>query len=189
MTETKKTAGRPRMEDVGPRLKQSVLHLVRAKGYGAVSINEIIKEAGVSRQSLYRRWPTKAALVLEALNEAAPEDAHPLQTGQTVQQALLAFLKEVFSHLNADGQTLRNLIASAQEDPQFRECFVRDFVQPREDIVVRLLETGIERGELATTTDVDLTASIFHGVFWYRLLNDKPLDDDVATSLVAQIFK
>lgn len=175
-------AGRPRDEAAGPALKQAARRLVTLHGYENVSIGAILAEAGVSRQTLYRRWPTKADLVLDAFVEAAgavPDaDALPLRA------ALRAILGEIFAHLNVEGAAIRSLIGSAQSDPDFRKAFREKFVLPRERMMLEILERARGRGELPPDTDIACLSAMLHGAFWYRLLNDEPLDDDFLERLV-----
>ncbi len=182
--------GRPRNEAASAALKAAALRLVRTEGYG-VSVSAIIREAGVSRQTLYNRWPTKAELVLDAFFElAGMQVATPDLGGDTPRRDLLAtFLREVFGHLRKDADLLRTLIAEAQTDPGFRAVFFDRFVRPREEIVLALLRDAQARGEMNAGRDPDLASAMIHGAFWYRLLNDRPLTDAVADGLADEVFR
>lgn len=182
--------GRPADAEASARLKAAALRLTRQKGYSGVSIAAIIAEAGVARQTLYNRWKTKADLVLEALFEQAGlQVARPDATAAGgYGPALAAFLAEVFGHLEQDGDLLRNLIAAAQEDPQFRESFRHRFVDPREAIVLDFLAEAQAAGALPRGSDPEMLSAFIHGAFWYRLLNARPLGPDLAARIAAQIF-
>ncbi|WP_289036025.1 TetR/AcrR family transcriptional regulator [uncultured Roseibium sp.] len=191
MTEIPRQAGRPREEATAPALMDAARRLVRTNGYDKVSITQIIKEAGVSRQSLYRRWPTKADLVLEAFFESASQDASDAERHLdhgSARQRLLDLLISIFDHIARDGAAMRSLIASAQEDPQFRESFIEKFVLPREEIVTGILLQAVESGELPPHSNVAMLTAMIHGAFWYRMLNDWPLDTAFAKAMVSQIF-
>ncbi|WP_153769524.1 TetR/AcrR family transcriptional regulator [Labrenzia sp. CE80] len=191
MTEIPRQAGRPREEATAPALMDAARRLVRTNGYDKVSITQIIKEAGVSRQSLYRRWPTKADLVLEAFFESASQDASDAERRpdhESARQRLLDLLISIFDHIARDGAAMRSLIASAQEDPQFRESFIEKFVLPREEIVTDILQQAVESGELPPHSNVAMLTTMIHGAFWYRMLNDWPLDAAFAKAMVSQIF-
>ena len=182
--------GRPPDQDAGRRLLEAALRLVRAEGYRAVSISAIIREAGVSRQTLYNRWTTKAELVLEAflgMAEAEVPDPDPTAAGG-YEGALATFLEQVFDHIGRDGDTLRSLIAQAQEDPAFRESFRQRFVLPREEVVTRLLLEAQRNGALPTGRDLAMLSSFAHGAFWYRMLTGLPLGPDEARVIAAAIF-
>lgn len=185
---TEKTPGRPRDAATSQTLKTVTLQLVREKGYGAVSVSAISSAAKVSRQTLYNRWSTKAELVLEALTE----DVF-LQVGEPVpcpthRAALVRFLDEIFDHLSRDGDTLRSLIASAQEDAEFRALLRDRFVLPREQIVTDLLIRAQGAGELPRDRDAEMLSIFVHGAFWYRLLNDQVLDATWVRRIVDSVF-
>lgn len=187
MNEDVKSAGRPRDDDAGPALKDAARRLVREHGYGAVSIGQIIAEAGVSRQTLYRRWDSKADLVLEAFFDVAgsPPD---LAAGEPVRPVLEVFLIRIFRHLARDGGAMRNLIASAQSDPTFMTTFREKFILPRERMVSDLLLRAVADGQLPASMDVATATQMLHGGFWYRMLNDQPLSDAFAGQMVATIW-
>lgn len=174
-------AGRPRDEATGPTLLAVVRRLVVRHGYGGVSIQSIIAEAGVARQTLYRRWPSKADLVLDAFLESAAQI--PIPAGGSVTERLTGFLGGLFETLRRDGPAIRSLIASAQSDPGFLASFRARFVEPRADVVARFLRDAQQAGDLDPGGDVEAAVDACHGAFWYRLLLGADLDDAYAARL------
>lgn len=142
MTTSTRSPGRPRDNKVGPSLLAAARQLVLQHGYCGVSIQMIATEAGVGRQTLYRRWPSKAELVLAAFLESAG-DADVLSDGRA-EKRLLHFLVNVFRNLQQDGPAIRNLIASAQDDPEFLKSFRAGFVEPRAEIVATIFVTALQ---------------------------------------------
>ncbi len=190
MADEPKHVGRPKNEAASTALKQAAIMLVREQGYG-VSITAIIEAAGVSRQTLYNRWATKAELVLDAFFEQAQTQVStPDLEGDAPRRRLLAiYLREVFGHVNSDGELLRTLLAEAQIDPGFRKVFFERFVSPRAEIVIDLLRDAQARNEIDAARDPELMTSMLHGALWYRLLIDQPLTDDIADELAGEIFR
>ncbi|THH35647.1 TetR/AcrR family transcriptional regulator [Aliishimia ponticola] len=188
--ETTQAAGRPRNAEASDALKREALRLVREQGYG-VSIAAIIKAAGVSRQTLYNRWSTKAELLLDALFELADmQVAIPDLSQPGPRRAVLTtYMREVFHHVRKDADLLRIFISQAQSDPAFRAVLYDRFVEPRDLIVVDVLRDAQARGEIAQDRDPALISAMIHGAFWYRLLLDLPLDDDFAAALVEDAFR
>ncbi|WP_428926664.1 TetR/AcrR family transcriptional regulator [Marinibacterium sp. SX1] len=186
---TEKSPGRPRDAGASARLKATALRLVRERGYAAVSISAIIAEAGVSRQTLYNRWKTKAELVLDAFHDDSFAHVPAPVADPDHHTALLRFLEALFVHLARDGDTLRAVIAAAQEDPAFRATFRDRFVLPREAIVTELLQEAQASGELAADRDTGMLSAFIHGAFWYRLLNDQPLDAALARRITDEAFR
>ncbi|MDO6670266.1 TetR/AcrR family transcriptional regulator [Paracoccus sp. 1_MG-2023] len=191
MGDIAKKAGRPINPEAGEALRSAALRLVREEGYEKVSISAIVKEAGVARQTLYNRWDTKAELVLEAVFEETARQAAPPTDDRDLPYArLLAdFLQRIFAHLERDGDTMRALIAAAQQDPSFGNAFHQKFVAPREAMVTDLLRRAQAAGQLDPARDADLLSQLIHGALWYRLLNDKPVDADFACQVVAEVFR
>jgi AcrR family transcriptional regulator len=182
-----KTVGRPRDDAAGPALLEAARRLVSAHGYGAVSVQKIAEEAGVGRQTLYRRWPSKAELVLDAFMESAERIEVPSKG--TTDVILKRFLTGLFANLGHDGAALKNLMASAQHDAQFLETLRNRFLLPRADIVRRILENGQRVGEISPQADIETAVIALHGAFWYRMLLGESLDKKFAESLAALIFR
>jgi len=186
----KRSTGRPVNTAAGTALKAAALRLLRENAYDKVSIAAIIKEANVARQTLYNRWDTKADLVLEAVFEQTHAyAAEPvLEAGQSCRWVLERFLMDVFNHLNAEGDIVRALIAAAQQDKAFHDTFYANFVLPREQMIIALLQKAQETGDFAPSRDPELVSASIHGIFWYRLLNQQVLDDKLAKDIAREVF-
>lgn len=182
-----RSVGRPRDDATGPALLDAARRLVIRDGYRAVSIQHIVDEAGVAKQTLYRRWRSKAELILDAFKESAGTAAVP-ETGP-VEEILLSFLLDLFAHLEIDGPAIRNLIASAQEDPDFLASFRSRFVEPRAQIVTDILRAAQQRGEVPPDADLGTAVDAFHGAFWYRLLQADTLTPAFATKLTGFVLR
>src|ERR1700761_9538765 len=99
-------AGRPRDSAAGPALLAAAPRLVIAHGYENVSIQMIAAAVHVGRQTLYRRWPSKAELVLDAfLDSAQTADALPDNEGTAA--GLQRFFERLFANLTTDGPAIR----------------------------------------------------------------------------------
>ncbi|CAM3714849.1 TetR/AcrR family transcriptional regulator (plasmid) [Agrobacterium radiobacter] len=190
MSTEKKMAGRPRKEGATSQLMEIALQLVRSEGYEHVTMNTIADTAGVSRQTVYRRWATKADLVMDALLEYA--GTFKSANEANLRTTLAGYLKELFRGLQVDGATVRSLIAAAQIDNEFGRHFQERFVTPRDNAVKSILELRIQSGEIKQGADLDLACELIHGAFWYRLLLNRPLDetfaDDLAESVIGSIL-
>lgn len=182
--------GRPYDAQSGRALKAAALKLMGEKGYAGVSIAAITAAAGVARQTLYNRWNGKADLVLEALFEEADlYAAAPVADAETASAQLLErFLRDVFGFLAQHRDVMAALIAAAQSDAAFNTALRERFVLPRERIVTELLERAQARGELSAGRDPQMLSAFVHGAFWYRLLNDQPLDAALAQAITKEIF-
>jgi AcrR family transcriptional regulator len=178
--------GRPRSDQAGPALLAAARELVTRSGYEAVSIADIAQAAGTGRQTIYRRWPGKAELVLDAFTAHAVSqvDDGPGPAGPDM---VRDFLARTFAALAETGPALRSLMAYAQQDPAFRADFRDRFIGPRRASLRAVLVRAQERGLVRAGLDLDAAVSALYGGLWYRLLLDEPLDLTYAASLAALV--
>jgi len=159
--------------------------LLDEQGYAATSIDQIARRAGVGKQTIYRWWPNKAAVVLEAHAEQAAERNVLPDTGDL--RGDLRAIAASLSHNLGDthiGRVCVELIGEAQADEQFAEAYREVFVTARRAAVRGLLERGRERGEVRADADLELAMDMFFGPIWYRrLVRHAPLTRDFAYAL------
>jgi AcrR family transcriptional regulator len=162
--------GRPRSEAARSAVLRAALEIIEDSGYAALTMEGIALRAAVSKQTVYRWWPSKAAVVLEALNDGAAKLA-PVPDAGDLAEDLRAFLRR--SVLGARGRTARLLVAlmaEAQLDQAFGRSFQSGFLAQRRAVMVALLVRARTRGEIETQVDLELIAELFFGALWYRLL-------------------
>ena len=176
-----RTPGRPRNEETVVRVLASARALVVARGFPAVTMNMIASDAGVAKQTLYRRWPGKAEIILDAFLASAGHADSPAYDG--LETTLYRFLSGIFTHLAQDGAAIRSLIASAQSDPEFLANLRNRFARPRGDALMHILSQAVTQRDLPEHADIHLLCDMIHGAFWYRLLLGEPLDDAFALRL------
>lgn len=165
----------------------ATLELLCRSGYSKLTIDAIAKQAGVSRQTIYRWWPNKGAVVLEAYSECVAQQVQPQDT-QDLAKDLTAFLVSLFHLWEKYNDAARAMIAEAQSDLEFREQYVSFNLQRRDTLRV-ILQRGIDRNELAASTNLDSLIDSLYGATWYRLLlGHAPLDQDFAQFLVNQVL-
>jgi AcrR family transcriptional regulator len=177
--------GRPRNEQMESRVLAVARALVTERGYPSVTMAMIAMEAGVAKQTLYRRWSSKAEIILQAFLESA---SGPGDVGyDRLRPTLERFLSGLFAHLERDGAAIRSLIASAQSDPPFLQHFRNLFIAPREAALAAILSEAVVRRELAENSDIAVLSDMIHGAFWYRLLLGETLDAAYAKRLITMV--
>lgn len=163
--------GRPRREDIRTAILDAAVTLVLDRGYAAVTTADIAARAGAGKQTLYRWWPSKSALVLDVLENRAgvPDPALPLP----------AFLATACRTATASAPLLRSLLAEAQSDPGLRVALRDRLVAPhREALRVCLGAIGLSgRGR-------EIAAEAIGGAIWQRLLLGEPLDEGFVDAMV-----
>lgn len=177
--------GRRRSDQSHRAILQATLDVLEEVGYRAMTIEAIAARAGVGKKTIYRWWPSKAALALEALTAFSSEHTPFPDTG-SLGEDLLTYFQQAFPDLQGKaGTVLSGLAAEAQLDPAFAHEFQQAFIVPRKDGLVELLRRGQRRGELAPDTNLEVLADLIYGAKWYRfLLYPAPLDDAFARDIV-----
>jgi AcrR family transcriptional regulator len=167
----------------------ATVELLETEGYKALTIEGIAQKAGVGKQTIYRWWPSKAAIVMEAYTQKASERI-PLPDRGSVYLDLQELLKRLFLVLTTTsaGAVMSSLMAEAQIDSEFAQTFRDGFIATRRQVMRELLERGRDRGELRADVDLELVIDALYGSMWYRLLNKHaPLNNQFAEELVDQL--
>jgi AcrR family transcriptional regulator len=185
---TTRGPGRPRSVGVEETLLEATLQLAGEVGMYGMSMDDLAQRAGVSKATIYRRWPSKEALVLDAFAHAIrPFD--PIDTG-TARGDLVVYLTELGRRLET-GRTsdvLPDLISASVRDVALRES-LDEWVRHRRQPLTAILGRAVQRGELAGDTDLDTIIDALIGAFTYRrLLSHAPLDDDFVARLLATVL-
>jgi AcrR family transcriptional regulator len=182
--------GRRRNDAAKEAILDAAFRLLTDPGAEAVTIDAIAEEAGVGRQTIYRWWPSKGAVVAEALARHARVVVPERDTGSFTGD-LAAFLTDSFAGLDsvAYADRLRQIVAEAQHDEHVARVLT-DFTAVRRAALRALLEHGKSTGELAADADLDMLVDMAYGVLYYRLLvGHAPLDEKAARSLAAELIR
>jgi AcrR family transcriptional regulator len=179
--------GRPRSEKAREATLGAAAELLLARGLESVSMDEVAERAGVSKATIYRWWPTKETLALEALyHEWDTARPFPRDTG-SLRGDLLALLRPWIRRVRARpyGRVIAALITEANTDPQFADQYRARFVEPRREPARALFKRAIERGEIPADTDVEVALDLIYGPIYHRLLHGHaPLTDRFVQAVV-----
>ncbi len=182
--------GRRRNDAAKDAILDAAFRLLTAPGTGGLTIDAIAAEAGVGRQTIYRWWPSKGAVVADAMARHARVVVPERDTGSFAGD-LAAFLTDSFAGLGDEGFAgrLRQIVAEAQHDEHVARVLA-DFTAVRRAALRALLERGRDAGELAPDADLDMLVDMAYGVLYYRLLvGHAPLDEKAARSLATQLTR
>ena len=188
--------GRPRSEKAHQAILAAAMDLLLDQGVHAMSMDDVARRAGVSKATIYRWWPTKERLALDALATEWAVSSTPgsgTDTG-SLRADLLARFRPWVRQLNRKpyARVVAGLVAAAQTDPEFAELYRAHFVQPRREATRDQLVRARDRGEIVGDTDLELTLDLLYGPIYHRLLHGHaPLTErfaqDVINSVIAAI--
>jgi AcrR family transcriptional regulator len=182
------TPGRPRSEPARRAVLDAALRLVRRDGYPAVTIKGIAEEAGVGRQTVYRWWDGKAAILLEAIIEFARPFASPEPTDDPVHD-LRETLRGSFGLSPVAGPIISGLMADATHDVAVMEQ-LQTLLSQRRATVRDMMERAQRDGLAGGNTDLDLVTDMVWGTMWYRVLSrHAPVDEALADELTEAVLR
>jgi AcrR family transcriptional regulator len=179
--------GRPRSEKARKAIMDAAADLLIARGLSAVSMDAVAEQAGVSKATIYRWWPTKESLALDALfTEWSAVEPGARDTG-TLRGDLLALLRP-WARLATSkpyGRVIAALITQAQTDPAFAAEYLQRFVEPRRDQARAIFRRAIDRGEIPPDTKIEVALDLLYGPIYHRLLHGHaPLNDRFVRDVV-----
>jgi len=166
----KRAPGRPRSEAARRAILRSTLRLLRTAGFGELSIEAIAADANVGKATVYRWWPNKGALVVDAFSSSVRRQLLFPDTGSVYSDMSLQMSHLVQLMLSPRGQIVAALIGGGQTDPDLISAFRERFVRPRRKEAYQTLRKGIERGELPPDADLDLILDSLYGAIYMRFL-------------------
>ena len=135
-----------------------------------LSIEGIARQAGVSKMTIYRWWPNKAALVIDSFleNHIARTPIPAEGRAVDVLRAHLVALTEVYA--GPEGRLIAQLLGECQFDPATLETFKERFWQGRRDAVEALIDRAKQEGDLREDLETDTIANLLYAPVYFRLL-------------------
>ena len=183
--EAHRRPGRPRDPGYDQAILDATLEILNIKGYAGLSIDGVAAKTGVGRPTIYRRWPSKAALVIAALKQSSL--LTPAHDTGALRDDLLAFQRDQVRMMNrpASRRITAGLVADLVSDPELAETYLGDYVGQRQAAVRVALQRGIERGELRPDADLDLIYDYLMGPLFMRsVVRGEMLEPDMAERTV-----
>jgi AcrR family transcriptional regulator len=154
--------GRPRDPSRDGVIRAAILRLLADVGYGALTMDAVASEAGVGKATIYRRWKSKEALFVEAVQQMARTPEIP-DTG-TVRGDLEAVVAATIGRMARDAfRIIPRLLADAADDPRLLAAMQEALLTPRRAALGEILRRGVARGELRADLDVELVTQIVFG--------------------------
>jgi AcrR family transcriptional regulator len=180
--------GRPRSSRVDDALFTAVVDILDEDGYAGLRVDDVAERAGVSKTTIYRRSPTKAALVVEVLARLKRERVPMPATGNT-EQDLRALVHDLYASLDGTslGAALTGLIAERQADPDLASA-MRTLWAARQALVTAVIRGGLEAGEIREGIDDSAVLELLAAPAYYRLLVTRQALDSAAADRHADVL-
>ncbi len=181
-TQAPRKPGRPREQRADRAIVEATLKMFADEGYHALSVEAVALEAAVSKATIYRRWPGKRELVLDALaslNDDFPD--HPdVHRAESTRELLVMALRHI-ANRDADslsGRIMPRMMTYRVSQPDLYAEYFDRVIMPRRRWLFEVLRRGVERGELRRDIDVELAAAALVGPVMLQLHNTgRPTDD------------
>jgi AcrR family transcriptional regulator len=190
-------AGKPPVSTPAPRrsarshaaILAATTALLTEVGYPALTIEAVAARAGVGKATVYRWWPSKGALVIEAISSRL--SPLPVSESGDLRQDLLTAVRGVVHTFarSPEGTVIPALAADLTRDPATAEQFRNQIIRPGRSAVVEILQRAANRGELPADVDIELLLDVYAGAVFYRVLvSGEPVTDLLAEQLVSLLL-
>ncbi|MFD7429357.1 TetR/AcrR family transcriptional regulator [Streptomyces sp. NPDC059818] len=169
----------------------AALALCTEKGYGRVTVEAIAARAGVSKKTIYRWWPSKSAVLLEAFTEALVQGNPPTDTDD-IAADLRTHVNGAVAVLSVPpfGPAYAGILSEIHHDDELAETVRTQLIEPRFEEVVTRLRVAQERGRIPPGADLRLAVEMLYGPVYYRHLLRKPMQDpEAVAALVDRVLR
>jgi AcrR family transcriptional regulator len=157
--------GRPRDPTVEATVIDATLAELAALGFDGMTIDGIAARAGVSKPTIYRRWPDKSALAISAIAQLVAQEEGPAATGDLVAD-LTRQLAAAHSNLERSGSIpmLGTVLATHQRHPELLQLYRERLLRPRRATLLALLDDARDRDELRADADLEMASIALIGL-------------------------
>lgn len=182
--------GRPRSEKSMQAILDTTNKMLLMTSVRDISIESVAKKAGVGKTTIYRWWPNKVALVLDAIS--GPMASLPAPVSGAKPKDLLEKQLERFARIcrGRGGKIIAEVYAESQGHTETQALFFEKFMLQHEEILASILDQGKASGDFRSTLNTALTVDMIYGAFFYQLMsNPNPLDQNFANEIIVESLR
>jgi len=161
--------GRPRSEKLHQAILRAAVDLVLSSGFRNLSIDAIAAKAAVGRMTIYRRWPNKAAIIMDAFVARVDPGTLFAPSVSFTESIRLQMRTMAKAFRGKDGALIRVLLAEAQFDPELAKALHERWTMPRRRMAVEYFRQGVKQGFLRADIDPDAMIDLLYAPLYYRL--------------------
>jgi AcrR family transcriptional regulator len=143
------------------------LRLLQEHGYDRLTVDAVAGAARASKATVYRRWPSKAELVLAAFTEGVRQVAVPPNTG-TLRGDLLKLGEIVCQQAHQHASTIRAVLVESSRRPALNDALQHQFIEQRKAVIRHVLRQAVDRGEIADAAITEELWDLLPGYLIFR---------------------
>jgi AcrR family transcriptional regulator len=184
-----KTRGRHRSLEAEASILKAALDLLQRKPMREVTADAIALRAGVSKATIYKWWPNKSMVALDAYLGGMTERVVIPDTGSAEMDFTMQLKSVTAFYKSPLGRLFGEFIAEGQSNPKFLALFRERFLYARRDAARVMWRRGVDRGEIRKEIDGEIVLDLIYGPMIFRLLaGHGSLSDHESEAMVAAVF-
>jgi AcrR family transcriptional regulator len=164
------------------------LRLLQQHGYDRLTVDAVAATARASKATVYRRWPSKAELVLAAFIEGIRQVVVPPDTG-TLRGDLLKLGELVSQQVRQHASTIRAVLVEVWRNPALKDAMQHQFLEQRKALIQHILQQAVDRGEIAGAAISDELWDLLPGYLIFRsIIPNRPPTRHTVQALVLDVI-
>jgi AcrR family transcriptional regulator len=186
-----RAVGRPRDPEADRAILEATIELLAEEGFGGLSIEAVAARAGVGKTTVYRRWPSKIPLVVDALTHLKMPASVAIADDMSTRDALVRALSEgIRAHPSQPiDRILAGIIGAMSQDPELADAVRSGLLSKRRESVFALIERGKARGEVRPDADVEVIADLLGGpIVMRRMITGRPVNVRFVRQIVTTVL-
>jgi AcrR family transcriptional regulator len=187
----KKRRGRPRSAAAASHdtILRAVYDLLHEKSVRDLTIEGVARRAGVGKPTIYKWWPSKAALVMAMLDEHIAEDL-PAPGARNAEEAIRSLVRQLIRRFNGfAGKVAAEILAEGQSEPSVLQEYRDRYLSKRRACATEVIERAQASGEFRKDIDPQVLIDMIFGPIYYRrLVRHQKLDERFGDELVDHII-
>ena len=189
VVEEQRPRGRQRSVLAEAAILKATLDLLALQPLRRITTDAIAQRAGVSKATIYKWWPNKSMVALDAYLADMTEQVAAPDTGSAQMDFTIQLKSVTAFYASPMGRLFGQFLAEGQSDPDFLNLFRERFLQARRDAARVMWQRGIDRGEIRDDIDSETVLDLIYGPLVFRLLaGHGPMNDHEAEKVVTAVF-
>lgn len=189
LLEEPKTRGRHRSLEAEASILKAALYLLERNPMRKVTADAIARQAGVSKATIYKWWPNKSMVALDAYLGGMTERVVMPDSGSAELDFRIQLKSVTTFYKSPLGRLFCQFLAEGQSDPAFLAMFRDRFLTVRRDAARVMWQRGVQRGEIRGEIDAEIVLDLVYGPMVFRLLaGHGELNDDESEAMISAVF-